>query len=105
MFPHRSTSTASKTKRLSGISVPALVLSAVVLIVAMAGSATAARLITGKDILDNTVTSADLKNKSVKSSDLLNNGVKGKDVRDGTLGMADLNTSIQDKLNAPAVSG
>lgn len=106
MFANRSTSTAtSKTQRLSGISVPALVLSVVVLIVAMAGSATAARLITGKDIKDNTVTSADLKNKSVKSSDLLNNGVKGKDVRDGTLGMADLDASVQGKLNAPAVSG
>lgn len=105
MFRSTATPKASSSTTRSRISVPALVLSVVVLIVAMAGSATAARLITGKDIKNNTVTSADLKNKNVKSADLLDNGVKGRDVRDGALGTADLNDTVNAKLNAPAVHG
>lgn len=99
-------STVSSKKPRVTLSVPALVLSAVVvLVVSMAGSATAARLITGKDIKNNTVTSADLMDQGVKSRDLKNNGVRSADVKDGTLGVADLNTAIKDKLNAPSVSG
>jgi hypothetical protein len=100
----RSSTATPKTKGTS-ISVPALVLSAVVLIIAMAGSATAAQLITGKNIKDGTVTSADLQDQGVKSRDLKNNGVRTADVKDGTLGAADLDPAVNGKLNAPSLSG
>ena len=74
---------------------PAVLLTAIVLAVAFAGGATAAKLITGKDIKNNTVTTKDIKNKSLK----------GSDVKDGSLGEADLNGTVKGKLNAPSVKG
>jgi hypothetical protein len=74
---------------------PALLLTAIVLAVAFAGGATAAKLITGKNIKNNTVTTQDIKNKSLQ----------GKDVKDGSLGEADLNGAVKGKLNAPNVAG
>lgn len=75
--------------------VSALFLAVAVLLVAMAGTATAAKLLTGKDIKNNSLSGADLKN----------NGVKGKDIRDGNVTEVDLNSAVKSKLNAPAVSG
>ena len=49
---------------------PALLLTAVVLAVAFAGGATAAGLITGKDIKNNTVTTKDIRNKTIKPADM-----------------------------------
>lgn len=74
---------------------PAVLLTAVVLAVAFAGGATAAKLITGKQIKNNTVSTQDIKNKTVKS----------KDVKDGNLAEADLNGAVKSKLNAPSVKG
>jgi hypothetical protein len=74
---------------------PALLLTAIVLAVAFAGGATAAKLITGKDIKNSTVTTQDIKNKSLK----------GADIKDGSLGEADLTSSAKGKLNAPSVAG
>lgn len=73
------------TTRKLGRSVPAIVLALAVLVVGLAGTATAAKLITGKQIKNSSVTAADIKN--------------------GTLGEADLNKKVKDKLNAPAVKG
>jgi hypothetical protein len=74
---------------------PALLLTAVVLAVAFAGGATAANLITGKQIKNNTVTTQDIKNASLK----------GADVKNGSLGEADLTAAAKGKLNAPSVAG
>ncbi|MDQ4053940.1 MAG: hypothetical protein M3237_14725 [Actinomycetota bacterium] len=74
---------------------PAVLLTAIVLAVAFAGGATAAKLITGKNIKNNTVTTQDIKNKSLKSPD----------VKDGSLSEVDLNGSVKSKLNAPSVKG
>jgi len=74
---------------------PAVLLTAIVLAVAFAGGATAAKLITGKNIKNNTVTTQDIKNKSLK----------GSDVKDGSLAEADLNGAVKGKLNAPRVKG
>ncbi|WP_134739597.1 hypothetical protein [Nocardioides sp. 503] len=59
---------------------PAALLVAVVLLVAVAGGATAAKMITGKQIKNGTVTTKDVKN----------NNLTGKDVRDGTLAGGDV---------------
>ncbi len=62
-----------------------MALAVLVLLVAMAGSATASALITGKDIKDGTVTGKDLRNASVT----------GKDVKDGSLTQQDFSGSLQ----------
>ncbi len=80
----RTIARTEKNKR-TAAAVPALLLSVVVLIMAIAGTATAAKLITGKDIANGTVSS--------------------KDVKDGSLGEKDLKGKVKAKLNAPAVSG
>ena len=49
---------------------PAAILAAVVLLVAMAGGATAAKLITGKQIKNGTITTLDVKNGTVRFADL-----------------------------------
>ena len=50
--------------------VPALMLAVAVVLMSIAGSATAAKLITGKDIKNNTVASIDVKNGSLTRADL-----------------------------------
>jgi hypothetical protein len=84
---------------------PALLLSAVVLAVAFAGGATAAKMITGKQIKNNTVTTKDIKNKSLKGLDVKDGSLTGADVKDGSLAEADLNAAAKSKLNAPSVAG
>ncbi len=71
-------------RRLSG-AVPALFLALAVLIVGIAGTATAAKLITGKQVKNETLTH--------------------KDVKNGTLKEKDLKPGVKAKLNAPNVSG
>jgi hypothetical protein len=66
-------------------SVPALILALAVLVVGLAGTATAAKLITGEQIKNASVTTKDIKN--------------------GTLGQADLKKGVKNKLNAPSVKG
>ncbi len=50
---------------------------AVVVLVASAGSASAAAMITGKQIRNNTVTSADIKNGSLTGADIKDGSVHG----------------------------
>ncbi|MDP2775723.1 MAG: hypothetical protein Q8O61_19370 [Nocardioides sp.] len=71
---------------------PAVMLAAVVLLVAMAGGATAAKMITGKQIKNGTVTTFDLKN----------NDVRGVDLKNGTVGFADLHSSARTTLKVDA---
>jgi hypothetical protein len=82
-----------------------LVIGAVVVLIVTAGTATAAALITGADIKNNTVASKDLKNNnvaskdlkdgSVSSADLKNNNIASGDIKDATVSSADLkNNSV-----------
>jgi hypothetical protein len=80
---------------LSGVAI-----GAVVVLIVTAATATAAALITGADIKDNTVASADLKNNNVasadlkdgtvSSADLKNNNIASGDIKDGTVSSADI---------------
>ena len=77
-----------------------LVIGAVAILVVTAGTATAAKLITGADIKDGSVASADLKNNNiasgdikdgtVSSADLKNNNIASGDIKDGTVSSADV---------------
>ncbi|WP_193608893.1 hypothetical protein [Nocardioides lijunqiniae] len=69
---------------------PAALLVAVVLVAAMAGGATAAKMITGKQIKNNTVTTKDIKNNNLTSKDVRNSTLTGGDVRDNSLSGADV---------------
>ena len=69
---------------------PTLLLVVVVALVSAAGTATAAKLITGKQIKNGTITSVDLKDGTVTGTDLRNGGVTGTDLRDGSVTGPDL---------------
>lgn len=68
---------------------PATCISTVALLFAVTGTATAAGLITGAQIKDNTVGSPDLRNNSVATQDVRNNSLTTLDVQNGSLKATD----------------
>lgn len=74
-----TTARTARTRRSIRV-VPALALASAVIVVSVAGSATAARLITGKQVKNGSITSIDVKNANLT----------GVDVKDGSLTRADL---------------
>lgn len=64
---------------------PALVIAFIALFVAGAGTATAARLITGRSIKNNSVTGRDIRNNSLGSRDVKNGTLLRRDFRRGQL--------------------
>ncbi len=91
----------NRTARLA----PALVLSVAVIGSASAGSAVAAKMITGKDIKNGSVASVDVKNGSLGSVDVKNGALTGTDVKNGAIAEGKLAGAVKQKLNAPAVRG
>ncbi len=77
--------TSTTTRRRITTSVPALLLALAVVLVGLAGTATAAKLITGKQVKNESLTHKDVKNGSLKE--------------------ADLKAGVKAKLNAPNVQG
>jgi hypothetical protein len=55
---------------------PAMIVALIALFVGMAGSATAATMLTGKNIKNGTITGADIKNKSISTKDLFARAIK-----------------------------
>jgi hypothetical protein len=84
---------------LSGVAI-----GAVVVLIVTAATATAAALITGADIKDNTVASADLKNNNVASGDIKDETVSSADIKNGTITSGDIKdvTIALSDLNAGA---
>ncbi len=85
---------------------PALIVSIVALVVACAGTATAASVLikNSSQIASGAVTSSDIKNSSITGTDIKNKSIKGGDMADGTVTgrQVKANTISADKL-APAV--
>jgi hypothetical protein len=83
---------------------PSLIVSIVALVVACAGTATAAVLITGKQVKNSSLAGIDVKNSSLTGIDIKNGSLKGLDLVDGTVTGKQIkgNTVTADKL-APAV--
>lgn len=71
----------------------ALLIAILSVVLISAGSATAAKLITGKDIKNSSVTGKDIKNSSLT----------GKDIRNKSVGAADLSAAAKKSLTGPAV--
>ena len=76
--------------KVARLKIPTIVLAVVALVVGVSSGAVAAKLITGKDIKDNTVTSADIKNGTLATKDLKQNGVNGNRLQKGTVNGAKL---------------
>lgn len=68
----------------------ALAVAVLALVMAMGGTSFAAKLITGKNIKNESVTGADLKNRTVTGADLKDGSVTSGDVKNGSLTAADL---------------
>lgn len=64
---------------------PATVISVVALVVASAGSATAASLISGKQVKNNSLTGADIKNSSLRGADIRNRSLTQSDLSTATV--------------------
>jgi len=64
---------------------PALVVAFIALFVAGAGTATAARLIGGKEIRNNSVTGKDIRNSSLGNRDVKNGSLLRRDFKGGQL--------------------
>ena len=67
---------------------PSMLVALIALALAVTGSATAASLITSKQIKNNSVTSADIRNNSVTS----------RDIRNRTIGLVDISTAARNAL-------
>lgn len=78
----------------------AALLGALLLIVGLAGGATAAKLITGKQIKDGTVTTADVKNGSLRGVDVRDGSLAGADVKAGSLGADRLAPAARNDVRA-----
>ena len=63
--------------QLTRLNIPTTVLAVVALVVAVGGGATAASLITGDDVKNNSLTSADIKDGTLKTDDIKQGGVSG----------------------------
>jgi hypothetical protein len=79
----------------------AVVVAALALVVSAGAGATAARLVTGKDIKNGTVTSADVKNKSLKARDF---SARAKSRMRGPAGATGA-TGATGPQGAPGISG
>lgn len=76
-----------------------LILGAAALLVALGGTATAAKtLMTGADVKNGSLTGKDLKNGSVTSADVRNGSLTGRDLRNGSVGRADLSPALRRAL-------
>ncbi len=73
----------------------AIIACVVTALVVGAGTATAAKLITSKDIKDGTIKSADIKN----------GGVQTKDIKKGTIKKDRLASKLQQKIDQPGPAG
>ena len=59
-------------------------------------TATAASLITGADVKDNSLTGADIRN--IRTSDIADNAIRHNDIRNGTIRLADLSPALRTAL-------
>jgi hypothetical protein len=67
-------------------------------VAAAAGTATAATLITGRDVRNNSLTGVDIRSGSLTGSDIRNSSLTGVDIRNGSIGSADLAAATKSSL-------
>jgi hypothetical protein len=101
-------SAASSSKRWGG----PIAIAVIVILVGAASAATAATLITGKQIKDNTVASVDVRDNSLASVDIKKSSITGQDIENGSIGKADLaanatwnDLSVDGHILTPTIPG
>src|SRR5690606_37716160 len=67
------------------------------MVFAVAGTATAAKLIGSKQIRNNSIRSIDVRNNSLTGKDIRNNSLTGKDIKDGSIKLRDLAPNARPK--------
>lgn len=77
---------------------PAMIVASVALVTGGAGTATAASLITGKQIKNSTITAADIKANSIPGSDIRNGSLAGTDLKNNTISAAKLTAAAKAEL-------
>ncbi len=95
---------------------PALIVSIVALVVACAGTATAASVLiknssqvkanslNGSDIKNSTLTGSDIKNRSLRGGDLADNTVTGRQIRANTVTAEDLAPAVRNTLRGEGLT-
>lgn len=81
------------------------VLAGIAIVLASAGSATAAAVITGASVEDSSLTGRDLRNGSVTGADIRNRSVTGGDVKDGSIGLRDLAADARGRTGTTGPAG
>jgi Collagen triple helix repeat (20 copies) len=76
---------------------------AVTAVVVGGTTATAASLITGADVKNNSLTGLDVKN--LRTSDIATGGIRTKNIKDGTIRLADLSVEVRKALNKVGPTG
>ena len=79
---------------------PAMVVALLALFVALAGSGTAAVLVTSADIRDGTIRGVDVRNGGLRGLDVANGSLRGVDVRNNSLTGADVNEASLGRVPA-----
>ncbi len=77
----------------------ALLVAILAVVLATAGTATAAKLITGASIKNSSLTGADVRNSSLTGADVRNSSLTGADIKNGSLGVLDLSKSARASLS------
>jgi hypothetical protein len=83
---------------------PSLVVSTAAVVIASAGSATAATLITGKQIKDGTITSRDVRNRSLTGADIKPGSLSQSALRAGAISATALSGATVRDLTATPVT-
>lgn len=85
---------------------PSMVVACVALIVALGGSAVAAKYVisSSSQIRNGVITGADVKNNALSGIDIKNGSVKGADLAPGTVSTTQLRSDVRSALAKPAVT-
>ncbi|CAA9532697.1 MAG: hypothetical protein AVDCRST_MAG85-3824 [uncultured Solirubrobacteraceae bacterium] len=73
------------------------VMATIAVFIALGGTATAAFVVTGKNVKNSSLTGADVKNSSITGADLTNNSVGSVDIKDGDLLASDFKPGQLDR--------
>lgn len=82
-------------KRASASSFASVTIAILALVVSVSSTATAAILISGADIKNNSITTKDIKNRSITAKDIKKGSLKSKNVKDGSLKVKDMSAQTR----------
>ena len=84
-------------KRIRELGSAPMLVAIVAVVLALGGTATAAKLITSKDIKNRSIRAIDIKRKTLTAQEVKNNSLTGKQIKDGSIKVADLAPNARPK--------